>query len=412
MKTETEQLDRTSEIANEQMAKFEAEAKERDQGSKEESKGASSDKSSTEKNQTEGTKKEETNEGEAEGTSKNDEQILESNDGDLNEEELIRKGEIVKERDEARTPEQKLADFQENTQKRIDGVLGELKEAKSSRESDQATIKALEDKIANLTGELEESGSIESDVVKLKNTAEESYAKMVETDKDLPRNERREMSEDELEDYLLEDYSKANQWLVRRELRRDRDLQKQMNAKESNEKASESIAKSAEALFTKYPKCDQEARGEELMKEGKSEKEAIEIVMKESPDFKLMMDILKEDKKYSDPKDPKAPLLLMEEMEKRIGGTSKTYTEDEVKTMKEEAIEAERKRIESIDTGAGGNNLPAQSFETSLEDPLVQAQWKEWQKASKRPGARGDWSQKEFLKTLKYGETQRKASPL
>jgi hypothetical protein len=199
---DTDTLDRTSELAKEKLANMEKAEKEQEDKSKEESKDASSDESSTKKEKIEGTTDEnlkdaeksmdkliEKTEEKPEGESKTDNEIVES-----------------KEKEESKTPEEKLKDWQDKTQERIDGLI---KESKDSKEQDKATIESLEQKIADMQGELESSGSIESEDVKLSKTAEESYAKMVEDDTDLPREQRREMSEEELEDYLLEDYSKA-----------------------------------------------------------------------------------------------------------------------------------------------------------------------------------------------------------
>ena len=118
----------------------------------------------------------------------------------------------------------------------------------------------------------------------------------------------------------------------------------------------------------------------------------------------------KNDPRYADPST--GPDLMMAEMEKRKTEkpTTKTYTEDEVKKMQEDAVEAERKRIASIDEGFSDS-----SRETviSSNDPLYQEKWKAWKNASKRHAARGqDWSEKAFKETLAYGDKARKASPL
>jgi len=74
--------------------------------------------------------------------------------------------------------------------------------------------------------------------------------------------------------------------------------------------------------------------------------------------------------------------------------------------MVKDAIKAEQDRIASIDSALTNSAVVEKVTEGS---PLYKAQWAEWLKASKRPGAKGDWSKKEFEKVLQYGKDNRRA---
>ena len=199
MPEETIVKDRTSELAEQKLVQLEtaeqvkkdAEAKAKAEA---ESKGAAAEESSTETvdktDKTEGTEKK------AELNEKSDVELLKAEDKDLTEPEKVRKEDIIKKAEAAKTPEQKLKEWQDTTQKRIDELSGNLKAEREGRRQDSDVIKNLEGRIATMQAELEKTGSIESDSVRDYKTDKERYAKMVVEDKDLPREARREMSDD------------------------------------------------------------------------------------------------------------------------------------------------------------------------------------------------------------------------
>lgn len=388
------ELDKVSELAKDRLASMQ-EAEKKSEETKEEPKDASSEKSSTEKEKTEGNKEE--SESKEDNRTKNDIQILESDEKDLSEEEKIRKVDLVKAQEEAKTPEEKEKAWKEKTQKRIDELIGELKAEKAGRETDNSQIKALEEKIEALTGNLEKSGSIESEADRISKSEEEVYAKMIEEDSNLPRNKRREMSKEEYEEFLLEDYAGATSWDIRRQIRRDRD-------REAKEKANQDQSdrdKAAKAFFDEFPKCNTEARGNELMAQGKSMNEAMDIIMGENPDFKRMMDIIKTDPKYT-----KDPNLLLAEMRKSPEQKKSSFTQEELEKKIEDAVMKERNRINSVDVGITSSDsgfVPPAS-----NDPMYNQGLKLFIQAGKRKGK--DWTEKDYKETLIYGETQRKAA--
>ena len=85
------------------------------------------------------------------------------------------------------------------------------------------------------------------------------------------------------------------------------------------------------------------------------------------------------------------------------GQAEAVFAEAREKMVKEQ-VDAENKRIASIDTPPTNSGVDSVN---AFDDPVVKAQWDAWVIASKRPAAKAngeDWSKAEFLKTLKHGE--------
>ncbi len=306
----------------------------------------------------------------------------------------------MQQQEDAKTPEQKLTEWQEKTNKRFDELSGELKAAKDGRTTDAETIKMLEDRIAQMKVALENSGSIKSDAVVDAETAKESYVRMVDEDKDLDRGERREMSKEELEEYLLEDYTEASEWLVQRGFRRKSEQDARVMEKKSAVDQSDSV----KSFFTEFPECNQEVRQTELIAEGKSVKEALDVIRAENKDFALMMDLMHEDPKYRDK--VTGPGLLAAEMRERksVKSTDKeTYTKEEVEQMKKDAIDAEQKRIASIDQGLTDSSVTPTA---GANTPEYKEGLRVFQMAGKRKGQ--TWTEQDYKEILLYGKTARK----
>jgi len=371
-----QKYDRIAEIAKEKMEEINKskEAKDKDLNEKkEESKDASSD-SSPEKEKIED-----------KNTDKTD---------DTNSKETDKKKSDKKEEEKAE--ESEVDKVRKAMQSRIDELTGKFKSTEHARKKDSEEIEKLRKQI----NELQEV---------TKETVEESYERMIEEDKDKPLDQRREMSEADLENFLLDDYSKAQQWLVRRELRREKELSKvedekksKEDTKEKSEKFVEKTTNSMKELLTKYPKLDVTTRAEELVKEGKSHDEITKIIRSENKDFDLMMEIVSENEKYSDSES--GPGLVLEEMNKRKSNVKqevKTYTAEEIEAIKKEAAEVERQRISSIDEGSSSNfGGPINS--SSNNDPMYQKGLSEYMKAMKKAGL--NKTEADYKERLRYRE--------
>lgn len=404
MKTEQDTLDRVSEIGKETLEKLEKEKKakesEKAQKTKEESTDASLQDSSLENNEkTEGSKKTEDNDDS--DSEKTDEQLLETNDDELTEDEKSRKQEVINKKESSKSPEEKLKEWQDKTQERIDSLISELKAEKSSRKQDQEKIDMLNSVIDSMKGDLERSGNIESDEDKMIKSENEIYSRMIDEDKELPKSKRREMSKDDLEEFLLEDMVEANEWIVRRERRREKDRESRLKGKDT----AKTIQDSAKKFYEEFPECNVEQRGNELVNQGKTESEAIKIIMDENPDFKLMMDLINSNKEFSDPKNPQAPILLAKAMREKKSSGKKTYTEEEVQKMVKEAQMKEDERLKSIDAGVSSTGLS--NKKASSKDPMYQKGLELFLKASKTKGK--NWTEDDYKKVLERGNRLRAA---
>lgn len=384
-------IDRAAEIANETMATLKAkdekrasEAKKAEEEAaakkvKEETKGASTEESATGKEKTEG--------------EQTDDELVAAAEDSLTEEQKVKKAEIIEKREKAKTPEQKLADWQEKTQKRIDELSGQLKAEKASRKADLDKITQLEEVIAGLEGKLEDSGAIETELEKISKDQEAHWAKLIEKDKDLPREKRREMSKDDIEEFLLEDNVAAHEWMVRRELRRQREIDSKLKGRE----VVGDIKKHEATFFEKFPGCNMEERGAELESEGKSQQEIIEILCKESPDFKLMIDVVKANPKLNDTSSPSGLEALMKAMEAKRT-KPKTYTEEQLQAAAKEAAKKEQDRLKSLDVG------PTNTIKTPVDRTTTEYKTglKLYIEAGKRAGH--DWTEKDYLAILAHGK--------
>ena len=276
----------------------------------------------------------------AEKKAEEDARVLSTSDDSLSEDDKKRKAELVKEKEAKETPEDKIKRTQEATQKRIDEVIGELKASKAEREQDKEKIASLETSLAELTKPKEE----ETKASKVSNLFEQRTAKYLEEDKSKSRENRREMPKEDLEEWLLEDYVSATEWLTDRTIRRNQDkkdivksfddVPKQL-AQEFVDKQTESVKK----LLAKYP----------------------DVAKKDSEDYIIVQEIVNSDtKKYVESVD--GPEQVMAELDRRKGRSNKTLTltEDELNQRIKEAAVVEAQRIANLDEGltsSGGKKV-------------------------------------------------------
>lgn len=360
----------------------------------EESKAASEAKAKAdaEKQKSEGIAKQE-----LEAKIKEDSRIIAEDDTKLSETEKKTKAELLeKKKQEENTPDAKIERIKAESQKRIDEIKSELlaKENKSKEE------------MAALRAELEEikKPKQQEDIkTRVKREQVEQIAKYVEEDKAKPKEDRREMSKDELDGWFLEDPVEATAWINRREIRRDREIAKAEEAanhkpaatneeklalaKEFARKQNESRAK----LGAKYPGAvptrekiikirtdlglplDRQLNAEESNKIN-------EALSNDNAEYKLCMEILRDNPKILE--STEGPELVMAEIEKRLKvntekpNTPKTFTEEEI-----EAEIARRMKVggEGISSTHGGKKV-----ETTQKEKSELRQMQE--RAAKRAG--------------------------
>ncbi len=377
-------LERAAQIATDSLKKIEAPAKEK---AATEAKSAEAEKVKTDAAEKEKVAKLAV---EHEAKVKEDARILSEDDAKLADADKKRKAELIKAKEaEEATPEAKIKRVQEATQKRIDEIKSEQLAKENKTSAELAALKAeLE--------ELKKPRQVEDVKAKVKREQAEQIAKFVEEDKSKPKEERREMTKDELDGWFLEDPVEATKWIQRTEYRRERDrekaeeaaskpvdntAEKQKLAKEFVEKQNVSRAK----LFEKFPgiKVTQEqvtAAKKEAgvpLDRNLTEVEATmvnKILDGKSEMFRLCREITFSDpKKYIESAD--GPELVMAEMEKRLAGKSsdtgsKTgkieLTQDELDAKIE--AEVQRRKLvdgEGISSTSGGKKVETTQKEKS-----------------------------------------------
>lgn len=318
MPNETNVLEKAGNLAAEKLKNIQAPAREKAEA---EAKVAADAKvkADAEKAKDEGIKA-----AEAAAKVKEDERILVADDKTLSEPELSRKAELKEiKRKKEESPDEKIRRVQEASQKRIDEITSKLKDTEHKTASQ---IAKLEADLAELR-----RPKVEGDVQdRIEREESVRVAKYLQEDKAKPREHRREISEDELEEWYLEEPLKATRWVQKNEIRRA-DERKALEAEIKEEElrakgktgAEEFIAKqnlSRQKLFEKYPGVNPSP--EVLAKhKGKSRDAIREALCEENEEFRLCTEIVAEDpKKYLETVN--GPELLMAEMEKRLAGAA------------------------------------------------------------------------------------------
>jgi hypothetical protein len=338
-----------------------------DEKKKEESKGASPD-SSAEKQKTEEQKKQELFR-QQEEQAKKDEAILAKKDEDLNAEEKERKKVLL-----SKASEDKVEKRKQEIQKEIDELIAKKKSLEAEvgeKEKIAKEIEALKKEKEKLSKEAEPAQKANEAEEEAKFEAER-IAKYLEEDKNLPREQRREMSKEDLEEWLLEDMVAAQEWIVQRTLRRAKEKRESMQKRNEEkfvktliEKQTESAIKTAQ----KHPELDTSKREAELQAEGKTKEEIHNILYKENQKYRICADIVKEwrEKNQQLLLKENTPELVVAEMEKRLKAEKKKEPEKNVESETErlqkmlEEKEAEIARLKSLDTGINsstGKELP------------------------------------------------------
>lgn len=255
--------------------------------------------------------------------------------------------------------DEKIKRVQEKSQKRIDEISSELKaiQDKSSKEAQElrAELKELRLENEELNKKLTapKTDDLESLVEKQE---QDRIAKYLEVDKDKPLPKRREMSDDDLNQWLVDDYAAANRWLVEQSLRRNRERSEDITKERRKTTADEFVKKqklSMEKVSIRHPELNVANRAQELKSQGKSEAEASDIILKENEKFRILTEIMKEPgaEKYLSTED--GPEKAAEEMERRLKKSSLPDDKSKIDelTKKVEELSGELARLQNLDIG-------------------------------------------------------------
>jgi hypothetical protein len=251
------------------------------------------------------------------------------------------------------------AEEKSNVQKRFDELTAKIKTLEDSKAKTQAERDAEKAEKESMKSELDgikkQLSMTPKDKIKevVKTKLSEARKKYLDEDKTLPREDRREMTQEELDEWRAEDFDSANDWATRRTIRRTREEEHIHKDEEMTVKANEILDKQTESqrrVFVKHPELNHMARKAELEKQGKSREEVFKILCEENPKFKVAYEILQENKeKYI--LSENGPELIAEEMENRMKSKDSDASSelDEIKA-KLSALEAENAKLKGLDT--------------------------------------------------------------
>lgn len=360
----TNNIDKSAELAKETLAKLTGAT-----DSKEETKGASPEEG---KEKTEGKEPVKLTAEQVEAQAKEDERILSAEETELSEDDKKRKVVLDEARKKkAESPEEKIKRIQEQTQLRIDEIKSELleKDAKSAEK-----IKALEAELA----ELKKPKQQEDAKAQEQRILDERLAKYIEEDKSKPREERREMSKEELQNWMIEDADEAMAWIADRSVRRadeKKSIRQEIVKKPSDaerelardfiQKQNESIAK----LGAKYPSVVKLGIDVNTVI-GKSDAEVDRLMANESPEARMAIKIANSNpKRFLETVD--GPEQVMLELDKHFQKKAKTITltEEELQAKLDARAAAEAERIANLDEGLtsrGGRKMEKEEKKTDL----------------------------------------------
>ncbi len=282
---------------------------------------------------------------------KEDKRILETQDDKLNEDEKKRKIEL---KDDLK---------QDKINKRIGEFKKELELVKKSKEADS---EANKEKIAELEAQIKElkpSPEV-SEKEELKKVETDRLNKYLEEDKDKPREDRREITKEDLDDWYAEDMPAAQDWQSNRNIRRNEDRKRDSYGTALGKKQKESFEKT----IKDNPKFDiriATRKMAEMKKEGKSNEEISDTIAEEYPECAMIFAVT--DKMPELTRKPNGPELIIAEAKKRMEAKPPKKKEEETdeKKKKEEeettrkkkelddAVEAEIERREAADEAAG-----------------------------------------------------------
>jgi hypothetical protein len=316
----------------------------------------------------------------AEAQAEKDAELLKKKDEELTDEaEKKRKAELVKQPQEADekkrkeaedklSAEEKIKRVKDEAQKRIDELTNKLKqvEDKHPRETEalKEQIKTLEEKVSKLSPPATE------DIAALaKKEEQERIAKYLEEDKSKPREERREMSKQELDEWIAEDFASAQVWLTERTGRRS-DERKEIRQKQEAIVFVKNLKTKQEAstrkIWEKYPELNINKRQDELKAEGKSPQEAAAIICAENEKHRICSELYKADSnKYTLAEN--GPELLVADMEKQLSSKSSQNTDEKDKRIEElsQKVEELTALIEGRETEDIGVTSTVRSKRTS-----------------------------------------------
>lgn len=303
---------------------------------------------------------------EAEEQAIKDEEILSKDEGELDDSEKDRKVEITKVK--AKVEVEDVKKEKSNVQKRFDELTSKIKNLEEDRNATKAEKEVLKSELDSIKKQLSMTPEDKTkEVVKAEVTARRK--RFLDEDKTLPRSDRREMSQDEIDEWALENFEDYQEWLVKRSIRRVDDEREVMGAAKRNiaiNAGIERINKWYDVAVANDAELNINDRKKELEAEGKSRTEVRKILERERPKWKAFIETIESDPdKYFLSED--GPSQLAAEMAKKIKPVEKSK-DPEIETLKQEMarLKAENDSLKGLDVGITSTRKPEPKVETEI----------------------------------------------
>jgi len=300
-----------------------------------------------------------------------DAELSEKKDDDLSDEDKARKADLDAEKQIERKKkndakiEKRMTDLNV-TIKRLDLEGKQHSEENKKLKAELDALKA---------GKPDAKSDVKSKLDKAENDRIKQY---LDEDNSKPLAERREMTDEELSDWLLEDQLAAHRWMIRQDKRRDADRDADLSLEAKKFVASDLQVKQDESIkrvIQAHPELNVQARFAELKAQGKTDAEIQTVINTENPLLRILFEIAEEDKnvgKYL--KAETGPEQSLAEAKRRLKAEKDNESAEDKKKreeadaakdkeqaakdeeariaqIREDAMEEERQRIDSIDEG-------------------------------------------------------------
>ena len=263
-----------------------------------------------------------------------------------------KKAEEKADEDSKLSVDDKIKRIKEKSEKRISDISAEIKELKDQGSKEAEILRSERDNLLEENKKLRGSEQSQDIRSKVKDMENERTAKYLSEDGDKNREDRREMTKEEIDDWYLEDAVAATEWIQERLLRRSKersvDFQK-VTAKDVVGKQKESLSR----IKIRHPELDAKSMAERLKAEGKSDAEIRDAVLN-NPKAVLLTKIVKEHPEYLSMED--GPERSVTEMERRMNLKPETNKKDERIADLEAKIDDLDARLTAKQTGDEGIN--------------------------------------------------------
>lgn len=267
--------------------------------------------------------------------------------------------------------DEKIKRIKEKSEKRIGEISSELKQLKDSDSKEKQILKdelgILRVQNEELSKQLPSSNEADLDSLLLKQETDR-INKYLDEDKGKELSQRREMSDEDLNQWLIDDYAAANRWLAKQNYRRERELDKDKTVELRKVTADKFIKEqnlSIQRVVSEHPEINVKARADALKAEGKSPAEVKSIIMAENEKYRVLMEITEEDKEGKYQRMANGPEESAKEMVRRIAAKGSVGTGDN------EKVDALTKQVEDLQTEIARMKANDEGLVSTVNRPTI-----------------------------------------